>query len=154
MSKIFSRQHLFPIIGFCFLDLVAIGAGMGVPIFAILLGFVVGWFLPQIIVSAESDLVQVLKRCLMASLLTSCLTAVVMMIIWIPTTKMLLDSSADFVNFGIPMILYDPRASFIGWILLMVVVSPFLQVLSTAFASAVRLAWRMPNSLPETTKQL
>jgi hypothetical protein len=33
------------------------------------------------------------------------------------------------------MILYTPRASFIGWIILMVLISPFLQFLMTLFGS-------------------
>jgi len=154
MSKFFSRKFLFPIIGFCFLDLLAIGAGMGVPIFAILLGFVVGWFVPQIYLSDASNLRQLLKMCLIASFLTSCFTLLLMIIIWIPTTRMLLDPSADIANFGIPLILFDPRASFIGWILLMTVISPILQVLSSAFASSVRLAWRIPTSFKELTNPL
>ena len=88
---------------------------------------------------------QQLKLCLSAAFLTSSFTFFVMAIIWIPATRMLLDPSADFANFGIPMILFDPEANFIGWILLMVVISPCLQVLSTAFATSMRLAVRMPS---------
>jgi hypothetical protein len=66
---------------------------------------------------------------------------------------MLLDPSADLANFGIPLILFDPRASFIGWIVLMTIISPILQVLATAFASSVRLAWRTPISFQENPKQ-
>jgi hypothetical protein len=129
MSKIISRKFLFPIIAFCFLDLLAVGAGMGVPIFAILLGFVVAWFVPTIFLSYESNLHQLLKRCLTVSFLTSGFTFLLMIIIWAPITRMLLDPSADLANFGIPLILFDPRASFIGWIVLMTIISPILQVL-------------------------
>ncbi len=151
MSKIISRKLLFPIITFCFLDLLAVGAGMGVPIFAILFGFVVGWFAPSILLSNASNLRQLLKMCLTAAYLTSCFTFLLMIVIWGPITRMLLDPSADLANFGIPLILFDPRASFIGWIVLMIVISPILQVLATAFASSMRLAWRTPTSLQETT---
>jgi len=147
MSKLIPRRFLLPIIAFCFLDLLSIGAGMGVPIFAILLGFVVGWFIPQIFLHDASNLRELLKKCLMASFLTSCFTLLIMIIIWVPTTRMLLDPSADLANFGIPLILFDPRASFIGWIVLMIVVSPILQVLATAFASSMHLVWRTPTFL-------
>jgi hypothetical protein len=147
MSKLISRRFLLPIIAFCFLDLLAIGAGMGVPIFAILLGFVVGWFIPRIFLRDTSNLRELLKKCLLASFLTSCLTLFMMIIIWGPTTRMLLDPSADLANFGMPLILFDPRASFIGWIGLMIVISPILQVLATAFASSMHLAWQTPTFL-------
>ena len=58
-----------------------------------------------------------------------------MAIIWLPTLEWLFDSTRDLSNFGIPMILYSPRASFIGWIILMVLISPFLQFLMTLFGS-------------------
>ena len=55
---------------------------------------------------------------------------------------MLLDPQADLANFGIPMILYGPQASFIGWLVLMIVISPFLQLLATLFGAHVTmLVW-------------
>jgi len=149
MSKFLSRRLFLPIIAFIFLDLLAVGIGMGVPIFAILLGFVVGWFAPSVLSSTASHLRQLLCTCLVAACLTSGLTFLLMLVIWGPLTRMLFDPSADIANFGIPMILYKPRASFIGWIVLMIVVSPFLQALATGIASSVRLAWFPPSSLGE-----
>jgi hypothetical protein len=52
---------------------------------------------------------------------------------------MLFNPEADFSNFGHPFILYDPKVSFMGWLILMIVVSPFLQLLTTIFASFVTL---------------
>jgi hypothetical protein len=60
---------------------------------------------------------------------------------------MLSDPAADIAHFGIPLILYEPVASFIGWIVLMVLISPFLQALAAAFSSSVRLAWFPPSNL-------
>lgn len=151
MRKYFSRKLIIPIIAFCVLDLLAVGAGMGVPIFAILFGFIVGWIAPSTIFSAASDLRQLLRECLSVACVTSCFTLLIMIIIWGPITPMLLNSSADFVNFGIPMILYDPRASFIGWMVLMIIISPVLQILTTVFSSIVRIVWRMPNSLQKNS---
>ena len=62
-----------------------------------------------------------------------------MLIIWGPISTMLLNPYADFANFGIPMILYDPKISFIGWIILMVFISPFLQLLTTVFTAQLTL---------------
>ena len=40
------------------------------------------------------------------------------------------------------MILYEPLASFIGWQVLMVLISPFLQLLTTLFGSYLAiLGW-------------
>jgi len=40
-----------------------------------------------------------------------------------------------------PLLLFEPLTSFIGWIVLMVLISPFLQLLMTVFGSAARLAF-------------
>jgi hypothetical protein len=53
---------------------------------------------------------------------------------------MLFEPGRDIANFGIPMILYEPLASFIGWIVLMVLISPLLQVLTTVFGASVYMA--------------
>ena len=147
MSILFSRKLLVPILLFLFLDLLAVGAGMGVPIFAILFGFVVGWFLPRVLADRAPDVRSLLRRCVVAALLTSAFTFLLMLLIWGPMARMLFDPAADIANFGIPMILYEPVASFIGWIVLMVVLSPFLQALAAAFASTVRLAWFPPKAV-------
>jgi hypothetical protein len=149
MSNFLSRKYLFPVIAFIVLDIVAVGVGMGVPIFAILLGFAVGWFLPSVCLSAASDVRQLLRLCLVSAGITSSLTCLLMLVIWGPFTRMLFDPLADIANFGIPLILYEPKASFIGWIVLMVILSPFLQALATGFTSAVRLAWFPPSPLRE-----
>jgi len=41
-----------------------------------------------------------------------------------------------------PLILFDPKISFMGWIILMIFISPFLQLLMTIFASYMAL-WRL-----------
>jgi len=146
MSSRRSRKFI-PLLLFIFLDLLAIGAGMGVPIFAILFGFLVGWFVPSVLAGTAAGIRQLLGRCLLTALLTSAFTFLLMLLIWGPATRMLFDPAADLANFGIPMILYEPAASFIGWIVLMVFISPFLQVLATTFASSVRLAWFPPAAV-------
>jgi hypothetical protein len=42
------------------------------------------------------------------------------------------------------MILYDPKASFIGWLVPMIFISPFLQLLTTVFGSYMTLLIRWP----------
>lgn len=67
------------------------------------------------------------------------MTFVMMAVIWGRCIPMLFDPSADIANFGIPLLLYEPRASFVGWIVLMVLVSPFLQFLMTILGAHVGL---------------
>jgi hypothetical protein len=121
---------------------------MGVPIFPILFGFFVGWFSVSYITSRTSSVHQVFRKVLLYALLTSSVTLFWMAIIWVPTMAILFDPGRDIANFGIPMILYEPLASFIGWIVLMVLVSPFLQFLTTLFGSYLaQLRWlnKQPN---------
>ena len=54
---------------------------------------------------------------------------------------MLFDPAANLANLGAPLILYEPVASFIGWLVLMIVISPFLQLLMTLFGSHLTVLW-------------
>ena len=112
---------------------------MGVPIFCILFGFLVGWFVVKYITVTTSSVPQVFRKVLRYALLTSAVTLIWMLAIWGPTIAMLFDPGRDLANFGIPMILYKPLASVIGWIVLMILISPFLQLLTTIFGSYLAL---------------
>jgi hypothetical protein len=147
MSSLRSRKFLVPLLAFLLLDLLAVGAGMGVPIFAIPFGFLVGWFAPPVLAETAPDVRSLLRRCVIAALLTSAFTFLLMLLIWGPKVRMLFDPTADIAHFGIPMILYEPAASFVGWIVLMVLLSPFLQALAATFASSVRLVWFPPKAI-------
>ena len=144
MPTLRSRKFLVPLLAFFLLDLLAVGAGMGVPTFAIPFGFLTGWFAPSVLAETAPDLRSLLRKCVAAALLTSAFTFLLMLLIWGPKVGMLFDPAADIANFGIPLILYEPVASFIGWIVLMVFISPFLQALAAVFASSARLAWFPP----------
>jgi hypothetical protein len=131
-------------------DTICIGAGMGVPIFCILFGLVVGWY-GAIIALANCDSIdRILRKVLRNALVTSGITFLWMLAIWGRTASMLFDPGSDFENFGIPMILYEPKVSFIGWLVLMIIISPFLQLLMTIFGSYLKLIAAIPqyNRLP------
>jgi hypothetical protein len=113
--------------------------GMGVPFFCIMFGFVVGWYITKRATMLTVSLKEVFRKVLAQALITSLFTFAVMGIIWGPTIRMLFDPAADFKNFGIPLILYDPKISFVGWLVLMIFVSPFLQLLTTIFTSYLTL---------------
>ena len=151
MRAIISRKPV-QIAIFLFLELLSIAMGMGIPIFTILFGFLLGLFIPRIIPTDTELSSKYLASMLRAALISSTLTLMIMALIWLPTLKWLFDSTRDLSNFGIPMILYSPRASFIGWIILMVLISPFLQFLMTLFGSISWIVffhdrWRI-NTVP------
>ncbi len=123
-------------------DIICIGMGMGVPFFCILLGLPTGWVLAQYITRRSSDFRRILRQVLSYSALTAGVTMLGMIAVWLPTISWLVDPAKDVANFGIPMILYEPKASYIGWMALMVVISPVLQMLVTLFSSHLAiLAW-------------
>ena len=142
MNKIFKINKMTAFIVYLLLDTFFVGMGMGIPFFCILFGFPVGWYLAKRLRATEKSLEVILSKILKYALFSSIFTFILMIIIWGPISTMLLDPNANIANFGIPMILYDPKMSFIGWIILMVFISPFLQLITTVFTSNVTL-WRL-----------
>ena len=143
MTQLFSLRPRWVLALFLLLDTVCVGMGMGVPIFCILFGFVVGWYVVRRLVATGTDLPRILNRILLYAIVTSAYTFLVMVALWAPAARMLFDPGADLANFGIPLILYDPRASFIGWLVLMIAISPFLQLLTTLFGAHLTLLWQL-----------
>jgi len=139
MDKIFTINLKIAFLIFAFLDLICVGMGMGVPIFCILFGFVVGWYIVRRVTLQEENPKDILKKSFKYAVTTSLFTFVVMAILWGPTIKLLFTPGYDFKNFGIPLILYDPKISFVGWLVLMIFISPFLQLLTTIFGAYLTL---------------
>ena len=125
---------------FVFLEIITIGMGMGVPFLTILLGFIVGWFLPPFLQLPEEPSSESLRRIISSSALASLVSFGLLGLIWLPALSWLFDPGKDLAEFGMPLLLFEPRASFIGWIVLMVLVSPGLQFLMTVFGSIGYLA--------------
>jgi hypothetical protein len=122
------------------IDGVCIGMGMGVPIFNIALGFPLGVYLAARVASGQECSPAILRAVLRLATGAALITMVFLIIIWAPWTRILFDPHSDLTQTGIPMLLYDPRASFVGWQVLMMAVSPFLQLLTTVLAAVVVLA--------------
>ncbi|TET48767.1 MAG: hypothetical protein E3J58_06120 [Actinomycetota bacterium] len=113
---------------------------MGVPVLNILFGFVVGWYGTRRAQALYKDWKKRLPKIFIYSLFCAGVTLVVMLAIWGRTIPMIFDSAADFKNFGHPMILFDQRLSFIGWLVLMIVISPFLQLMDSIFSAFITIA--------------
>jgi hypothetical protein len=139
MRKFLSLKPRWVLGIFVILDILCIGMGMGVPIFCILLGIPTGWYVVKNITAKTSQVRAVFRRVLLYAVVTAAVTLLGMIAIWGPTISILFDPGKDLANTGVPMILYEPRASFIGWIVLMMVISPFLQLLTTLFGSHLTL---------------
>lgn len=142
MNKLFKINTKTAFVIYILIDTLFAGIGMGVPLLCILLGFPVGWYLAKRLTLSKISLNDTLNDILKYAFYASVFTFILMIVIWRPISTMLLNPNADFANFGIPMILYDPKISFIGWIILMIFISPFSQLLTTVFASNVTL-WRL-----------
>jgi hypothetical protein len=133
-------------------DVFAIGLGMGVPIFAIIAGFPIGWWLarrakdtaPSV---AEASAVRPLRALLIQAGALAGVSLLVLAVVWGPHVPKAFDPAVDASGFGIPLILYGEQASMIGWLVLMLVISPILQFMATVTGGAVALAF--PRAVPD-----
>jgi hypothetical protein len=142
MNKIFKINKKTAIAVYLILDILLAGILRFVPFFCILFGFPVGWYLAKRLTLSDRSLNDILTIILKYAFYTSFFTFILMLVVWGPVSTMLLDPYANFANFGTPMILFYPKISFMGWIILMIFISPFLQLLITVFTSQLAL-WRL-----------
>jgi hypothetical protein len=142
IHKILHIRLVWLLVLYALTDIVCVGMGMGVPIFCILFGFIVGWLAVGYVTTTTSEAGQVLAKTFKAAAITAGFTFLAMLALWGPFSSYLFSPSKDLANTGIPMILYEPRASLIGWIVLMVFISPFLQLLTTLFSAYIAtMSW-------------
>lgn len=139
MKPVDAKQFRVAGLIYVVIDIICIGLGMGVPVLCVFLGFVVGWFIVGQLTKEAGDLHRLFQRTLKYSLLSVALTFAIMIIIWGRMFLLLFNPNADYVNLGIPLILYDPKLSFIGWLILMIFISPALQLLTTIFAAYITI---------------
>lgn len=133
--KFFKLNIFILIIIFIAVDVIFTGIGMGVPVLNILFGFFIGWYSTVRAINLYSERIFILKRTLLYDSFCAGFTFILMAAIWGRTSILLLSENTDFADFGHPMILYDPKISFIGWLVLMIVISPLLQLLTSVFSS-------------------
>jgi hypothetical protein len=134
MKKFFKIKLVWMLFTYIIVDILCAGSGMGVPIFCILLGFLAGWVIIRIILLRSNDLNEILKKSFKYGIVTTLITFLLMVIIWGGAIIVFFNHNYDFKTFGHPLILYDPKLSFIGWLALMIVISPLLQLLTTVFS--------------------
>jgi hypothetical protein len=139
MAKLTALKPLWAVFLFTLINVIFIGMGMGVPFFCILMGIPLGWFLVLYVTARTSETRDVMWKVLIYAAIAAGITMVGMLIIWLPISSLLFDPGNDLSTTGVPLILYEPRASFIGWLGLMIVVSPVLQLLTTLFGAWLTL---------------
>ncbi len=127
-------------------DVFCAGAGMGVPIFCILLGFLTGYVIIRVILLRTDDYREILIKSFMYGIATVLITFLLMLIIWSWAFIEFSSRGIDYKNFGQPLILFDPKASFYAWFVLMILISPLLQLLTTVFSIYITLMKRKPIS--------
>ena len=139
MKKLLNLSIKNAVILYILIDIICMGMGMGVPIFCILLGFPSGWYIAKRVSVSTEPLYQKYYRIFKQSLFAAIFTFILMLAVWGWTMLKFFDPSFDFQNFGLPNFLYDPKISFIGWHILMIIISPFLQLLTTIFTAFLTL---------------
>jgi len=127
------RRHL-PALALGLLNVFLIGLGMGVPILAIALGIPVGWHLGRRASDVSREWLGGVTR--RAAALAG-VSALVLLVVWGPHIPTVLAPGFDAAAWGIPLILYTSRASGIGWMALMIVVSPLLQAALTVTSAVI-----------------
>lgn len=152
MQRVFSLRIGWAIAIYALLDIVCTGMGMGVPIVCIFLGLPVGWYIAQRVTRGTQDTQMILQKMLSWAGLAATFTFVLMVLVWGSSVVMLSNSGTDLANYGEPLILYEPLASFIGWLVLMIVISPVLQFLMALFGCHITWWWRLTNALPSPYK--
>lgn len=145
MNQPFWRQHL-PAIVIGLLDVFAIGLGMGVPVFAILLGFGVGWWVARTATAempSDADVSRTMLRSLVSAALSlAAVSLLLLLVVWGPSAPLAFDPAIDAAEWGVPLILYTSQASKIGWLVLMIVISPALQCMAVLTGGMLRLSLR------------
>lgn len=141
MSDGMRRKLWVLAVAYALLDMIAVGVGMGMPVFAIALGLVVGWVLPALLAELAPDPRRLLRACLGGAALAAAFTCLLMVLLWGPAILLLPGPESRLAQFGIPLILYEPRTSFVAWLVLMMAVAPALQFLTVAVGAAARIAW-------------
>jgi O-antigen/teichoic acid export membrane protein len=151
MKKLLELKIKNVAILYILIDIICMGMGMGVPFFCILLGFPLGWYITKRVSVSTEQHYQKYYKIFKVSLLAAIFTFILMLVVWGWTIPKIFDPSFDFQNFGLPNFLYEPKISFIGWHILMIIISPFLQLLTTIFTAFITLIRNEKKSQQQRT---
>jgi hypothetical protein len=139
MRSLFSLKIGWAFAIYALVDILCAGLGMGVPFFCIFLGLPIGWYIVRRLNTHLLSTREMLRKIITGAALTSAFTLLLMASIWLSSLLMFRDPGMNPENYGMPLILFEPLPSFLGWMALMIVISPFLQFLMTLFGA--HLTW-------------
>jgi len=142
MRRILDLRVGWALVVFAFLDLACVALGLGVPIFCILLGVPVGWYVVETAAARRLTESDTRSEVLLGGVVTAVFTSVMMALVWGPSAALLVDGRMDLAGLGVPLLFIDPRVSLVGWLALMIVVSPVLQLLMTLFGAHLTILAR------------
>lgn len=142
MRRILNVGVGWAVVLFTVADVACVVLGLGVPVFCILLGIPVGWFVVETAAARRLTDREIRSEVLLGGVVTAFLTSVMMALVWGSSAAVLVDGQADPGSLGLPLLFADAKASIIGWLVLMIVVSPGLQLLMTHFGAHLTLLAR------------
>ena len=148
-SKTWGQNAVGAMIAYVVIDGLCAALGMGVPFACIMLGFLVGAFGALRAEYFMGEPAAAMRRALRYALVTSSVTFVIMLAVWGHLVRFFFNPRVDPGSMGFPLILYEPVPSFIGWLVLMIVVSPALQFVVTLFGSYLTFTWRLRSGWGE-----
>lgn len=140
--KTFDQHWFGALAAYVLLDVILVRAGFGVPGLAVVFGLPLGWFTAMRARALRADLRQAMRLNLRYALITAGVTFGLMVWHWGRLVPVLFDPVVDYGSMGVPLILYEPRLSFIGWLVLMIVGSPLLQLALTLVGSYLTFLWQ------------
>ena len=138
MYKITKHPLFRYALAYIIFDVILVYIGVGTPFLCVLAGFILGWYTPA---AGGSTLPQQLRSGLKLAIAASFVTFVIMFANWTPAIIKAMDPAFDYAQASVPQFLSNPTASYIGWMMLMIVISPILQTLTMVFTSTVRVAF-------------
>jgi hypothetical protein len=147
MQRVLGLRSEWALVVYVAADVICVMLGMGVPIFCILLGVPVGWYVAERGIERGVPEGRVRTSAVRSGVATAAVTLFIMVLVWGRSVALFFAPGVDLAGVSIPPILYDVRASFVGWMALVIVVAPAVQVAMTLFGAHLTLMARQTRQM-------
>jgi len=145
LRNTFGQNAVGALFAYVLLDFLMLAAGMGVPVFCVLLGVAVGWFGAR---RAEYFLPEpgpAMRRVVRYAMVCAGTTAALLLGLWAPLVPRLLSPDVDLYAMGLPSLPGEPRLSAVLLLALLIVVTPLLQFLAVLGGAYLTFMRRLRN---------
>ncbi len=122
-------------------SLLLYGAGLGVPVFTILLGFPAGALLARQAIREEDATLSRYCRVIQPTMLTFLLMIALSAVVWGFKWPLLWTGAPDPAGVGVLPLLPVPTMGYGGWLVAMIVFGPFLQLIATLAIALFTFGW-------------